>query len=820
MKSVPCVVIDEGRGWHGIDRVAALCSGADILGLVGDGHLPPSQWAQKLANGSGATVVRGAWLRVSHAGGYVEGVAWPTSREVELRMAKASRAGALSLQALKAAGAWWMPWSGPSGERWMCGISYPLMGVADEKEAALAEKYGRKLDPIRPVEKAPKWLMNLAARQGIERVGEVPPSWEDVIAFIKKRHPDRAGDWTRIELEYQIFCRHGAMAGLWQAAHAAALVRKIGMVGPGRGSVCASRLAYALGITDVDPSQYDLSVERFVGGRLGMPDIDIDVERRKRDEMVRALAESGLRAAGLVMRTPWQGTTALQEVSKKHGVRSDVLRRAVEAVGEGTVEDAVKKGRLRVTPWIEEAMAIEGRVAARRTHPSGIALKTEDWMALRVEKGLPIVGLTTDDVEAEGRMILDVLSSRSVGIMAECARQESVTPIAAITPTWIGMTQMGSLAMRRMMEEKAPRTIDEIAHLIAAHRPGPRRSGMSDVYFGNKRAAWPERIASRLTATKGALLYQEQWNGIVADILGISLGEADRWRRKVENGVEEERLLALLGEHVGKDDAQRLLLAGKNAFCRAHAIGYATAIARARELAEGNPLGWWVALLREHPEDPHLILRARACGVRVAPPRPAGPWESTIDSGGVRLGLRHLRSLSPAAQKGTPFDHLPESDRLLMVDAGILDGELIQKWGRPLWSARVKERMSIMGIPYVDQGETADWHRACAAEEAAWGIPLILSVMQCYRNIYPGSVARRGEPYVARILRQRDGWVAFDETGLIDALPPPDGKEGLWLHRNGRPIKMVDPRPATCPPPTVHAPSRPAQEEQAYPTCG
>lgn len=818
MKVIPCVMVDRGGGWNRLEVLARAVRGVDAVGLVGDACFLPPEEIERFKVLTGARVVHGARLRVIHEESLVEGVLWPMQRRVVAHIASVSRQRPLMLSDIAKAGGWWMPITGPSGERFMVAVTFPLMGVVDERERALAKKYGRDLAVIREIENPPFWFRMLIDHQeNVAVIKRPPPSWEDVerriLELKRKPHDESMHEWiTSLRGEYYLFCEYGVMSGLWMAAQAIDIMRQHGAIGPGRGSVCASRLAYALGVTSIDPALYRLRVERFVGGREGMPDIDIDVERKRRDAMVVALARSSWRAVGLSSLLYWSGTTALRASAQKNRIPSHVLSAAIERCGNRTVNEALTAGDLASREWILEASAIEGRVMQRRTHPSAIMLKGDDVVATHDERGIPVCAWTPEDAEASGRMVLDVLSSRAVEVIAEAKRIESNMPAHAPKMTWWGLTQMGTPAMRRWMEEHKPKTIDEAADLIALRRPGPQKVGMHEVYFARRTLPWPKEVAELLEHTHGALIYQEQWDMVVGRLLGLTLEEADQLRRRCAKGDVPEDVAQALKKCLGPSLANTMITLADASFCQAHAVAYAKLIAEGRRLMKEKPLSWWAALLRCRREDPLLILAARAAGVKILPPAFPGHWQTTPVEGGLRLGLEHIKGLSTKVQQIQQLHELNARDRSLLIDAGALDPLLLKEWGPPVWKARVNARFQEFNIEKPDHGDLSDWLRACHAEEAAFGVPLKLSIMQCYRDHRIRPISEGTGHFVAKVVATKYGAFAYDETGLIE-IDCDEVKEGIFVFENFVPVRKVDPHRPECLPPMEHESQRLAQAE-------
>ena len=356
-------------------------------------------------------------------------------------------------------------------------------------------------------------------------------------------------------------------------------------VGPGRGSGAGSLVAYALGITDLDPLEYDLLFERFLNPeRVSMPDFDVDFCMEGRDRVIEYVANAY--GANKVSQIITYGTMAARAVVRDVGRvlghpygMVDRIAKQVPFAPDMTLARALEESEeLRQSKEDEEvgylldlAMALEGLSRNPGKHAGGVVIAPSDlndFTPLYCEAGgnNRVTQFDKDDVEAVGLVKFDFLGLRTLTIIDRAVRvanqrleKQGKKPIdvraidmqdkRAFDLLKAGDTtavfQVESSGMRRLIKRLKPDAFEDIVALVALYRPGPLESGMVEDFIdrkhGRTNVVYPhDSLAEVLEPTYGVILYQEQVMQIAQVLAGYSLGSADLLRRAMGKKKVEE----------------------------------------------------------------------------------------------------------------------------------------------------------------------------------------------------------------------------------------------------------------------------------------
>ncbi|GHA75516.1 DNA polymerase III subunit alpha [Cognatilysobacter bugurensis] len=436
------------------------------------------------------------------------------------------------------------------------------------------------------------WLRN-SAREGLAQRLEKNP-----IAPGKTRETYDA----RLETELDVIIKMGFPGYFLIVADFINWGKQHGIpVGPGRGSGAGSLVAWALGITDLDPLPYDLLFERFLNPeRVSMPDFDIDFCMDRRDEVIEYVsrkygrdrvsqiitygtmaAKAAVRDCGRVLGHPYGFVDGIAKlIPNTLGICLD------DALGQS---DAAKKDpNLASTELIERyrseddvrdlldlALSLEDLTRNAGKHAGGVVIAPSplsDFCPLFAEhdgegrgKG-PVTQFDKDDVEAVGLVKFDFLGLRTLTIIDwavkainERRKREGVgaLDITALplddAETYgvfargegVAVFQFESRGMRELLKRAKPDTFEDIIALAALFRPGPLGSGMDrewvDRKHGNTEVSYPHPLLEPvLSPTYGVIVYQEQVMQIAQVLAGYSLGGADMLRRAMGKKKPEE----------------------------------------------------------------------------------------------------------------------------------------------------------------------------------------------------------------------------------------------------------------------------------------
>ncbi len=356
-------------------------------------------------------------------------------------------------------------------------------------------------------------------------------------------------------------------------------------VGPGRGSGGGSLVAYALGITDLDPLEYDLLFERFLNPeRVSMPDFDVDFCMEGRDRVIAHVSE--LYGAEAVSQIITFGTMAAKAVvrdvarvqGKPYGL-ADKLSKLIPFEVGMTLNKAMEDSEeLRsfvqendeVSEIMDMAYKLEGIVRNVGRHAGGVVIAPSaltDFVPLYTEEaGAGLVSqYDKDDVERAGLVKFDFLGLKTLTIIdwavksinaqrpqgAELLRIEDLPLGDKATfelmrrAETTGIFQLESRGMKDLIRRLLPDNINDIIALVALFRPGPLQSGAVDDYINRKHGKEPvsyphPTLDTVLQGTYGVVLYQEQVMQIAQVLAGFSLGQADLLRRAMGKKKADE----------------------------------------------------------------------------------------------------------------------------------------------------------------------------------------------------------------------------------------------------------------------------------------
>jgi len=312
-------------------------------------------------------------------------------------------------------------------------------------------------------------------------------------------------------------------------------------VGPGRGSSAGSLVAWSLGITGVDPLEYNIIFERFLNPeRVSIPDIDVDFCVRGRDEVIRYVSdkydgqEKGdeqRRVAQIITFGTLQARAAIRDVGRAFGMPYGEVDRIAKLVPETlgiTLEQALQQsGELRersekdpqVGRLVQTARKLEGLTRHASTHAAGVVIGKEPLIQQVPLYRDPRTGdvLTQFDgsgVERVGLVKFDLLGLRNLTVLADAEKHIHAAGYPDFSAERIplddeltydllsrgdteGVFQMESQGMTELVMQLKPRRFEEIIPLIALYRPGPLGSGMVDDFVSRRRPGAPRSNISR-----------------------------------------------------------------------------------------------------------------------------------------------------------------------------------------------------------------------------------------------------------------------------------------------------------------------------------
>ncbi len=357
-------------------------------------------------------------------------------------------------------------------------------------------------------------------------------------------------------------------------------------VGPGRGSGAGSLVAYVLGITELDPIEYELLFERFLNPeRVSLPDFDIDFCMDRRDEVIEYVSETygRDRVSQIITYGRMAAKAVVRDVGRvlgqPYGFVDQIAKLIPFDLGmtleKAMQDEAVLRKRYKdeedVKMLIDLAMKLEGLSRNAGKHAGGLIIAPRpltDYMPLYCEQGTTALSSQFDmgDVEAAGLVKFDFLGLRTLTIIDWAVKDANLLRktknqdeidildiplddeatyklIQAMRTTSI--FQLESDGMKKLIGDLKPDRFDDLVALVALFRPGPLQSGMVDDFVnrkhGRERVNYPHpSLEHILKPTYGVILYQEQVMQIAQVLSGYTLGGADLLRRAMGKKKEEE----------------------------------------------------------------------------------------------------------------------------------------------------------------------------------------------------------------------------------------------------------------------------------------
>ncbi|MGB4592564.1 MAG: DNA polymerase III subunit alpha, partial [Coriobacteriia bacterium] len=477
----------------------------------------------------------------------------------------------------------------------------------------------------------------------------------------------------------------------------------------GRGSAGDSIVTYLLGITDADPIRHDLLFERFLNPeRRQMPDIDVDFDSRRRDEVIDYIYKrfgsehvamvatvQTMTARGAVRTVARAFDLPIDEVNalSRHlpWVSAHRLREVLDTYPECTnhpLKDAERYGLLT-----ELAQELSGCPMHLGTHLGGFIITRESidtWMPLQwAAKGVVVSQYDKDDIEALGLVKMDILGLRMhsaisdtvdlararVGVDAVPEPFELVPDDPAVydliaSADTVGMFQLESSGQRNLAMRLKERDFEDIIAAISLFRPGPLEAEMITPFIRRRHGVEPVTVphpamGEVLRDSYGVILYQEQVLRVAQAIAGFSLAEADSLRRAMTKDRSREEMESIHGHFVeravalgvARDAAEETFrqLQGFAAygFCKAHAACFAVVSYASAWLKRYYPAEFTAAILNNEPMGfytPRLVLNdARRHGIGVLPPHvnaSRGTYTVEDDGRSVRVGLRDVHEMT------------------------------------------------------------------------------------------------------------------------------------------------------------------------------
>src|SRR5262245_241456 len=521
----------------------------------------------------------------------------------------------------------------------------------------------------------------------------VPPEGMDRDAYlrelvelgVRERYGADAGAGrARVEHELDVIVSMGFSGYFLIVWDLIRFARESGIrVGPGRGSAAGSVVSYALRITDLDPLRYGLIFERFLNpGRIQMPDIDMDFDERRRDEVIRYVASKygSDRVAQIITFQTIKGKQGIRDAARVLGFPASVgdrlckmyppallgreypIERALELSAE--LRDAYAR-EPEAKEIVDTARALEGLRREDSVHAAGVVIGDAPlvtYLPLKLSKDSRddsrriVTQFDMHGVEDLGLLKMDFLGLRTLSVIEDTLshlRRRDVDLDIDHVPLddakvyemlgradTTGVFQLEGGGMRSLIRQLAPDRFEDLMALVALYRPGPLNAGMHVEYaerkHGRRPVSYPHQdLEDILSSTYGIMVYQEQVMQIAVRMAGYSMAEADMLRqpmgKKIRAKLMVHRETFIQGcrdhgytERLGTDLFDLMEPFADYGFNASHACAYGYIAYQTAYLKAHHPVEYMSAILTSVRDDkdrkPFYLNACRLMGLEVLPP--------------------------------------------------------------------------------------------------------------------------------------------------------------------------------------------------------
>jgi DNA polymerase-3 subunit alpha len=432
--------------------------------------------------------------------------------------------------------------------------------------------------------------------------GHTEQTWlrEEVHRGLARRFDGEVPEEHRKQADYEVdvICQMGFPGYFLVTADLCRYAKDNGIrVGPGRGSAAGSLVAYAMGITDLDPIKHKLLFERFLNPeRVSMPDIDLDFDERRRGDMIRYATEKygEERVSQIITYGTIKAKQAVKDSARVLGYPFGVGDKITKAMpppvmgkdiplagifdpnhkryGEAGEFRALYESDPDAKAVVDTALGLEGLKRQWGVHAAGVILCREPLLDVipiqrREADGAIITQFDMGACETLGLLKMDFLGLRNLTVLDDCLKHihdnrgetvvlESLDEMVADGPTFellsrgdtLGVFQLDGGPMRSLLRSMQPDSFESISAVLALYRPGPMGANAHNDYADRKTGRKPvvpihpelaEPLEDILGDTYGLIVYQEQVMAIAQRLAGYSLGAADLLRRAMGKKKKE-----------------------------------------------------------------------------------------------------------------------------------------------------------------------------------------------------------------------------------------------------------------------------------------
>lgn len=480
--------------------------------------------------------------------------------------------------------------------------------------------------------------------------------------------------------------------------------------GPGRGSAAGSIVAYSLKITEIDPLKYELLFERFLNpDRISMPDVDIDIQDNRRDEVIQYCVEKygKERVANIVTFGRMAARNAVRDVSRVLQVpyvEADRLAKMIPPPVQGRhipLATSLKQNRELKAEYqnnqtarrvFDLAMQLEGTIRSHGVHAAGVVIAPEDIVCYAplemAQKGVVATQYSMGPIDELGLLKMDFLGLSNLTIINNALRiikrvYKDDIDINAIPQDddktldlfrrgdTTGVFQFESAGMKRYLKQLKPTEFDDLIAMNALYRPGPMQ--FIDDYIarkhGEKKVTYEHPgLQAALGNTYGVLVYQEQFMQVSKEMCGFTGGQADTLRKAIgkkqrdtmakmkaefiEGMIKHSQVTPAFAEKFWT----RMQAFADYGFNKSHSAPYAMIAYQTAYLKAHYPAAFMAALMTSDYDDTdRLAIEITECkhmGITVLPPdinESFVEFAVVPDSQQIRFGLNAVKNVGTGA---------------------------------------------------------------------------------------------------------------------------------------------------------------------------
>ncbi|MEI6647567.1 MAG: DNA polymerase III subunit alpha [bacterium] len=511
-------------------------------------------------------------------------------------------------------------------------------------------------------------------------------------------------------------------------------------VGPGRGSGAGSLLSYSLGITQIDPLRFDLIFERFLNPeRISPPDFDIDFCQTNRGKTIEYVKQKygKDRVAQIVTFGQLGAKTVIRDVARVLEIplaQADVFAKMIPedpkiTLAKAQTDNPEFSAACQIDPNLREIMryaeVLEGLFRNVGVHAAGVVIGDKPLIDLvplaRDKDGEPITQYAKEPIEECGLLKMDFLGLKTLTVLQEATElvklihgvnidletipldDEKTFKLFQAADT-VGVFQLESGGMRKVLMDLQPTVIEEIIAIIALYRPGPmdqipsfvkRKKGLEKIVYDHP------LLEPFLKETYGVMVYQEQVQRAAQALAGYSLGRADLLRRAMSKkkleGMAKERAGFVEGckktNNISEEQAGQIFdniekFAGYG-FNKAHAAAYGILTYQTAYMKANYPVEFICAQISSEIGNfdklPGFVAEAEEMGLKVLPPDVNHSLDRfSPEAGNVRFGLSAIKSVGAGAgdavmrerQANGPYANL--ADFCMRVDASAINKRVLE----------------------------------------------------------------------------------------------------------------------------------------------